>query len=286
MTNSCTQASLERSVRATVSTSNENLKHALLAAGLTVERFAEIIQVDPKTVQRWVAGATVPYQRNQATVAQALDLEPHDLWPESDPEPTARVPGGWPSATGTNEVTDSWGQVTEPGAPSVLAFISDAGVVDVLDDRGWLLDTPGILDAIAQRAAAGAQVRMLTTRPARELGPLRAGEQTEIRQLASHPSHALIATSVAMLITIRLDDQDLRPPPLLRVHRRRDDGLFERMLEHYDRLWDHADQTPGDADGDHQRQPPVDPSRPAAQPDPTSPDATVGPPRRWPRRSD
>jgi len=48
-----------------------NLKNALRRAGMTPEEFAEIVQVDPKTVQRWVAGTTIPYPRHRATIARA-----------------------------------------------------------------------------------------------------------------------------------------------------------------------------------------------------------------------
>jgi DNA-binding transcriptional regulator YiaG len=36
---------------------NENLEDALRSAGLTSEQFAQVIDVDPQTVQRWVSGA-------------------------------------------------------------------------------------------------------------------------------------------------------------------------------------------------------------------------------------
>ncbi|MBV9363196.1 MAG: helix-turn-helix transcriptional regulator [Solirubrobacterales bacterium] len=49
-----------------------NLKDALRRAGMTPEEFAEVVGVDPKTVQRWVAGSTTPYPRHRATIARAL----------------------------------------------------------------------------------------------------------------------------------------------------------------------------------------------------------------------
>ncbi len=66
-----------------------NLKNALRRAGLTPEEFAEIVRVDPKTVQRWVAGTTTPYPRHRATIARALDLTEHELWPDHAPPPAA-----------------------------------------------------------------------------------------------------------------------------------------------------------------------------------------------------
>ena len=107
---------------------NENLRRAMLRARLSEEDVAVELQVDPKTVQRWVAGATVPYQRNQATVAQALGLEPHDLWPDTittSPGQPAR-PGPADPGSPLGDVVGSWGHAYDPGAPDVAAIVSQA----------------------------------------------------------------------------------------------------------------------------------------------------------------
>jgi transcriptional regulator with XRE-family HTH domain len=62
---------------------NEHLRTAITRAGLTLEEFADIVQVDVKTVQRWLAGRTAPYPRNRARVAGALDTTEHALWPNA-----------------------------------------------------------------------------------------------------------------------------------------------------------------------------------------------------------
>lgn len=41
---------------------NERLRAAILRQGLTLEELAELVQVDAKTVERWVGGQ-VPYLR-------------------------------------------------------------------------------------------------------------------------------------------------------------------------------------------------------------------------------
>lgn len=64
---------------------NENLKSALKNAGMTPEEFASIIQVDPKSVQRWIAGTTTPYPRHRAKISRALDIAEHELWPDTAP---------------------------------------------------------------------------------------------------------------------------------------------------------------------------------------------------------
>jgi len=97
---------------------NENLKTALKDAGLTAEEFAAIIQVDPKTVQRWVAGTATPYPRHRQATARALDTPEQRLWPDTAPSPPddadhSRQPaagaGDQPATAG--DVTGSWGRL-------------------------------------------------------------------------------------------------------------------------------------------------------------------------------
>src|ERR1700733_10991960 len=103
---------------------NENLKNALRTAGLTSEQFARIIDVDPKTVQRWVSGRT-PYPRHRATIVRALDLTEHDLWPDDVPSPSS-APGPAEQSVQSGDVLGSWGEHTDPGAPDLVAFITNA----------------------------------------------------------------------------------------------------------------------------------------------------------------
>src|ERR1700733_8771787 len=104
---------------------NENLKNALRTAGLTSEQFAQIIDIDPKTVQRWVSGRT-PYPRHRATVARALELTEHDLWPDDVPPPADAPSPARPSAHRGGDVIGSWGHMTDPGVPRPAAFLAAA----------------------------------------------------------------------------------------------------------------------------------------------------------------
>ena len=59
---------------------NETLCRALLQARLTEEDVATRLQVDPKTVRRWLEGR-VPYLRHRWALAALLGLDETDLWP-------------------------------------------------------------------------------------------------------------------------------------------------------------------------------------------------------------
>ena len=112
---------------------NEHLKNALHRAGLTIEQFAEIINVDPKTVQRWVAGRT-PYPRHRATIARSLELPENELWPD-DVQPPAGDSERERLTSG--DVAGSWGRSNHPGAPAPITFLSEgAERVEILDTAG------------------------------------------------------------------------------------------------------------------------------------------------------
>ncbi|MFJ2610251.1 XRE family transcriptional regulator [Streptomyces sp. NPDC087425] len=60
--------------------SNERLRSALLARGMTVQSLAEAIHVIPKTVERWITQGKVPYRRHQYATAAVLQVDVTTLW--------------------------------------------------------------------------------------------------------------------------------------------------------------------------------------------------------------
>ncbi len=287
---------------------NDNLKNALRQAGLTPEEFAAIVRVDPKTVQRWVAGATTPYPRHRATIARALDLTEHQLWPSETPSAT---PGSGPvaadAATGS-EVTDTWAYDDET-APDPIAFIATAdGAIDLIDNGRGIALTDGLLRALAVQASAGRHVRLLTSLPKPRLEPLIGHEQTEIRVIDVGPDHSLLRAGDVMLLTINLAAEGDQPPPLLKLQRTADSRLFDRLADNFDRLSDNADETLTDLqqldayltnadEDDIDDEDGTDPAElselAAAEAQPPAPQAgtstrtdTEQTERRWPRRPD
>lgn len=63
---------------------NERLKDALQAAGMTPEALAEELEVDSKTVRRWIGTGRTPYPQHRSTVAAMLDETEEYLWPDID----------------------------------------------------------------------------------------------------------------------------------------------------------------------------------------------------------
>jgi transcriptional regulator with XRE-family HTH domain len=63
--------------------SNERLRSALLAQGMSVQELAEQIEVNPKTVERWITQGKVPYRRHQYATASVLNVDVTTLWDDA-----------------------------------------------------------------------------------------------------------------------------------------------------------------------------------------------------------
>lgn len=61
---------------------NDRLRTALLERGVTPAGLAEAIEVDPKSVERWINGRT-PYRRHRYAVATHLGVDEVYLWPDA-----------------------------------------------------------------------------------------------------------------------------------------------------------------------------------------------------------
>lgn len=222
-----------------------NFKAALQAAGLTPEQFAEIVEVDPKTVRRWTAGR-VPYPRHRAAIARALDSTEHDLWPEDVPAAYAHAPvPGRDAAGAAHDVVGSWGAAwgaaDDPGGPVAVEFVLAAGGSAVVLDADRLLHDPEMIQALIALAGDGHEVRVLDGDPRREHARLLGREHLELRiaQLAGDAS--LIRAGDRMLATLAVPGDLGQARPLLELRRHTNGGLFDRFMDAFNGAWDLAD---------------------------------------------
>ncbi len=237
-----------------------NLKDLIDAAGVTAEEFADIVGVDPKTVQRWRAGRT-PQRRHRAPIARALDTTEHELWPDDVPTPPSTaetVPAPATSVERVSEVVATWGSPRSPGALNVPAFLAgDRHRIDVLDGPSGMRCSRGLLHGLLEHADQGCTVRMIIDAPSDELTPLLSRPRIELRAIDLSLVHLVLRADDDMLLGLRLVDESHQP--LLQLRRQLDGGLFDGLLAHFDRTWQLA--------------------RPV---DPTANDHE-SPARRWPR---
>ena len=64
---------------------NERLRTAMANAQVDIDQIAEATRVDPKTVQRWLAGR-VPHPRHRWKVSELVSQEEGYLWPTARPD--------------------------------------------------------------------------------------------------------------------------------------------------------------------------------------------------------
>ncbi|MFJ4651484.1 helix-turn-helix domain-containing protein [Nocardia sp. NPDC088792] len=62
---------------------NLRLREALMRAHLTPKTAAIALQVDPKTVERWISSGRTPYPCHRYAMAALLGVSESDLWPEA-----------------------------------------------------------------------------------------------------------------------------------------------------------------------------------------------------------
>lgn len=138
---------------------NERLRATLLQRGLTLEQLAEQVEVDAKTVERWIGGR-VPYRRSRYAVAMALGVEETYLWPQAlsdaqladaaESEILTVYPHRW------TVPRDTWGRL----------FGEAEEDIGILVYSGFFLaDDPGMLAMFRQKAVAGVRVRILIGDP-------------------------------------------------------------------------------------------------------------------------
>lgn len=136
---------------------NERLRLALVASGVSPSDLAERVQVDPKTVERWIASGRKPYPTHRWAVARVLETEPGYLWPDSRDEQLRKEA----AAAELVEVYPTRGDVPADLWTDLVAGARER--VDVLVYAGlfWFDAYPQVIGTLLEKAAAGVRVRLL-----------------------------------------------------------------------------------------------------------------------------
>ncbi|MFE3455722.1 XRE family transcriptional regulator [Nonomuraea sp. NPDC059194] len=135
---------------------NHHLRYALANARLHATDLAARLAVDPKTVERWLQGR-VPYPRHRWAVADVLQVDEADLWPE---------------VAGYRRTISSEVRAVYPHRHAVPQavwrqhFANAAREIDILTYSGlFLAEDTSLMLTMAQRARAGVKVRVLLGNP-------------------------------------------------------------------------------------------------------------------------
>ncbi|GGO82286.1 XRE family transcriptional regulator [Nonomuraea cavernae] len=131
---------------------NDSLRDALSNARLQPTDIAARLAVDPKTVHRWLNGRT-PYPRHRWAVADLLQMDEADLWPEVTPRRRAiseEVQAVYPHRWAVPQAT--WRDLFQ-NATREIGILTYSGL--------FLAEDTGIIRLLVAKARAGIRVRIL-----------------------------------------------------------------------------------------------------------------------------
>jgi hypothetical protein len=188
---------------------NEPLRRAMLRARLSEDDVAARLQVDPKTVRRWLEGR-VPYLRHRWVLTGLLDTDEADLWPEVRAAITARsrpadLRAVYPSRQATPR--QAW-QSLFRSARYEIAILARSAL--------FLAKDPDVLEVLSDRARASVRVRICLQNPDSSLiaegeNEIKTAEIQEalalFRGLREHGAETRLHPAVLYNSVYRADDQ-------------------------------------------------------------------------------
>jgi transcriptional regulator with XRE-family HTH domain len=217
---------------------NQNLKNALADAGLTVEEFASILAVDPKSVSRWIAGTSTPYPRHRTAISRALALDEAMLWPDRAARTVELDGQPHLPPVDTNSQLRVWSDSQDASAPDPVHFIQQAsGPIDLLDSDLWFYLAGPVADALIAHASTGHPIRVATSAPRPNLAPLIRQPGVQLR-CVDESDVALICTPTTMVIASRLGAVANQPPALFGATAAGADGLYDRLVNLFETAWE------------------------------------------------
>ena len=151
---------------------NQRLRNALVSAGLSQAALAERVEVDPKSVERWITQDRLPHATTRTRVAHVLGLDESYFWPS--------LLGTEQIRNATNsELVQVWpmrGKV--PGDVWRSLFDQATNEIDILVySGGFLIEAYSLVEVIRTKVNAGTTFRILIGDPRCEAVRLRGRDE-------------------------------------------------------------------------------------------------------------
>ncbi len=235
---------------------NERLRATLLERGMTPADLARPLEVDAKTVERWIRGR-VPYRRHRYGVAAILRVDEAYLWPEalsseqvtcaSESEIVNVYPQRWMVPR------DVWGHLFD-------AAEEDIGIL--VYSGFFLADDGGLRSLLTRKAGAGVRVRILLgdpdapeiaargveegiadAMPAKVrnalalLGSLRDIEGIEVRLHGTPLYNSLYRSDDQLLVNCHVYGSPASEAPVLHLRRVAGGTMVKTYLSSFERIW-------------------------------------------------
>lgn len=240
---------------------NQRLYDAIRQSGKRLEDIAEAVDVDPKTVSRWITDGRLPRPAIRQKLAQLVGVPEAVLWPDA--------PG---VAYGTSELVGVYTTRREL-PPSTVSSLLDAAEehIDVLAYSAlWLWDTvPSLVERVQVKIARGASVRVCLGDPNSEAVRLRGREEgvddalagrcrlalTYARGIQHVDSNAVRLSAATLYASVFRFDHDVLlnthlwgnaagDSPVFHLRRQRDDGVAASAIRSLERVWAAAQPLP------------------------------------------
>jgi transcriptional regulator with XRE-family HTH domain len=231
---------------------NETMCRALLRARLTEEDVAARLQVDPKTVRRWLEGR-MPYLRHRWAIAAMLGVDETDLWPQlrtarTRPEEVLAI---YPHRDAVPQ--DVW----------LRLFSSAQREIGILDDADMpIAADPPIAAVLADRARSGVKMRICLRDTNTHAGaqgavcpdggnasdvrvdealtvyaPLRAKGEVEIRLHRGVVYNSIYYGDDHMLVSQHVYGTPIKSAPVLRLQRAEDSDMAAAFTKAFEAAW-------------------------------------------------
>ena len=234
---------------------NDTLRRALADARLGEVDVASTLGVDPKTVQRWIAGR-VPQRRHRWGLADLVKRHELDLWPQ-----VAEYPSGGTADPGVLASYPHRGAV--PREVWRRLFASADRDIGVLVYAGlFLAEDVDLLRLVADKARSGVVVRVLLGDPdspnVAERGaeegigdalaakihnvivlyqPLLAVEGVEVRLHRTVLYNSIYRADEELLVNSHLYGAAAAYAPVLHLRRSEPGDLASAYLDSFERVW-------------------------------------------------
>jgi hypothetical protein len=237
--------------------SNERLRAAIKAAGLVPAALAEKLDVDPKTVERWITKGRTPHPGHRRRVVDLLGVEETYLWPD-----VADDPRTW--SAGRAELVDFY-PCRAAAPPTMWTDLID-NATEAFDFLAYaalpVVEQSSVVERLVARAHAGVAIRVLVGDPAGSAIALRADEEAMggtlaarvalavgyFREAVGTPGLEVRLHNTTLYASIyRADDELLvnthvygspaGQSPLLRLRRIPGGRVFDHYMRSFERVW-------------------------------------------------
>jgi transcriptional regulator with XRE-family HTH domain len=237
---------------------NERLRSGIAARGMTVGDVATQVEVDPKTVERWISSDRVPHRSHRWATARLLGVDEAYLWPQvlTDDRTVSA------SRAELVDIYPNRGSVPPDLWRALAGKASEA--VDVLAYSALFLpdSNPDLPPELAKRASDGMQVRILLGDPAsdavrkrgeeegiddglagrirlhlRYLEPVMDQAGIEIRLHTTTLYNSLYRFDQSLLVNSHAYGAPASHSPVLHLQRVPGGRLFDHYMVSFDRVW-------------------------------------------------